>query len=735
MITVSDGFKNAMKASARELKALLTDGVDEITDVDDLQSIKIISEGNLCRTVMKEAQATFFGSHDYLDTYVNIGIGVKKVDTTYEYINYGAFRVVEQNYDKENESITIKAYDRMYEALQVFDITPTYPITMAGLVTAICTELGWTLLSDVFPNSTRTIESDLFTSQKMSYRDVLNQIAEASGSIIYFDKDDKLAFRQVSDTILETLTTDDVNSLKIESVYGELNSVVLSRQPQEDNIVQKDDESIVTYGLNEFKIINNSIVDDDRESWITAIYNTLHGIKYYPFEANTQGLGYFEVGDRIKVTDMNNNQFEVVIMSITLSMTGGLIETISAKVPEKSTTPYQYAGVIGQTIKKTEIRVNKVEGDITALTEEVANAMTLPKQPEPPESPEVDDMYLDTDDNVIYRWNGEEWLATGLTESDLENYYTKDETNAQIGIVADGINMSVEATHTLATSAQALAEENSEDIVDIQSNITELQIDQDSLEVAIQGIGGTNLIKNSVGLKGSIEEWQEFDGEGNLIDTDNNGTILNTSDIVENSESGSAIRIDEQFIVQTFSTISGGSYTFFCRFKKLGELVLQISGITGDIPITAGGYVDETWAVFKYSFTATSPSTTIKITNVESGTGSYAILTDTVCKLGEVNGWIQAPNEVYGRNFRFDEDGFSVTSLTDTFKAVLDNTKLGIYDTSSGSDKNMALFSKDSGLITKLVAQDELVVQRYENSTKAVRFIPTSTGLMIAVND
>jgi len=735
MRSVSDAFKTAIKATGRELKAYITDGTDRITETDDLQTIKIVSEGSLCRTVMKEAQATFFGNHNYLDKYVNIGIGVKKADSTYEYIDYGGFKVVEQSYDKATGSTSIKAYDKMYEALQAFAITPTYPITMAGLVTAICTELGWTLLSDVFPNSTRTIESDLFSSQKMSYRDVLNQIAEASGSIIYFDKDDKLAFRQISDTVLETLTTDDLNSLKIESVYGELNSVVLSRQPQEDNIVQKDDESIVTYGLNEFKIVNNDIVDNDREAWITEIFNALFGIMYYPFEAQTIGLGYFEVGDRIKVTDLAGNTFEVLVMNIDLSMTGGLSETISAKIPEKSTTPYQYAGVIGSAIKNTEIKVDKQQGEIALLTEEIANAMTLPKQPEPPENPEVDDMYLDTDDNVIYRWNGEEWLATGLTESDLENYYTKDETNAQIGVVADGINMSVEATHTLATSAQALAEENSEDIVDIQSNITELQIDQDSLEVAIQGIGGTNLIKNSVGLKGSIEEWQEFDGEGNLIDADNNGTILNTSDIVENSESGSAIRIDEQFIVQTFSTISGGSYTFFCRFKKLGDLVLQISGITGDIPITAGGYVDETWAVFKYSFTATSPSTTIKITNVESGVGSYAILTDTVCKLGEVNGWIQAPNEVYGRNFRFDEDGFSVTSLTDTFKAVLDNTKLGIYDTSSGSDKNMALFSKDSGLITKLVAQDELVVQRYENSTKAVRFIPTSTGLMIAVND
>ncbi len=735
MYTITDNFKTAIRGSARQVRARILNGEDIIADTDDLQSLEIISDGSLCRTVMRQAKCVYFGDHNMLGNWVSPEVGVVLPNATTEYINYGGFKVVEVTEDIGGLTSTAKLYDRMYEALQPYALTPTYPITLLQLLQAICTELGWTLATTTFANSTISIERELFTESQLTYRQVLDMIAEASGTIIFFNKDDELELKTISDSVLETLTTGDLISLKLETMYGELNSVVLSRQPQEDNIVQKDDESIAIYGLNEFKIVNNYILDNDRETYITPIFNVLNGIKYYPFKAQTIGLGYYEVGDRIKVTDLGGNQYEVLVMNINLKVSGSLIETIEAKIPEKTSTNYDYAGIIGRTIKNTEIKVDKQQGEIALLTEEIANAMTLPKQPEPPENPEVDDMYLDTDNNVIYRWNGEEWLATGLTESDLENYYTKDETNAQIGIVADGINMSVEATHTLATSARALAEENSEDIVDIQSNITELQIDQDSLEVAIQGIGGTNLIKNSVGLKGSLEEWQEFDGEGNLIDADNNGTILNTSDIVENSESGSAIRIDEQFIVQTFSTISGGSYTFFCRFKKLGELVLQISGITGDIPITAGGYVDETWAVFKYSFTATSPSTTIKITNVESGAGSYAILTDTVCKLGEVNGWIQAPNEVYGRNFRFDEDGFSVTSLTDTFKAVLDNTKLGIYDTSSGSDKNMALFSKDSGLITKLVAQDELVVQRYENSTKAVRFIPTSTGLMIAVND
>jgi hypothetical protein len=595
--------------------------------------------------------------------------------------------------------------------------------------------LGWTLDTTTFTNSTISITADLWSESQFTYRDILNQVAEASGSIIYFNEDDELAFKQISGSVEETITTNEELSLKLEPIYQELNSLVLSRMPQEDNIVQQDATSVSTYGLHEFKIINNDILDNDRETYITPIFTVLDGLTYYPFSCDTIGLGYFNVGDRIRVTDLNSVTYEVLVMNIKLNISGGISETISAKVPEKSTTPYEYAGFIGKKIKDTEIIVDKQAGEITIISSELEEKISVPMQSTPPESPEVDDLYLDTDDNVIYRWTGTEWEATGLTTDDLGDYYTKDETNSQISVTADTINASVSAVQSTADSAQALAEDNSDEITVVKSDVTSLQLDVDGLEVSIEGIGGANLIRNSAGLKGTIEEWQEFDESGTLLDSDNDGTALLNSDTEENTESGSGIQIDEQFLVQTMPTISGESYTFYCRFKKLYDLDLTITGVGETLSITAGDYVDETWAVYKYTFTATSTATTIKIDNTLSGTSAYAIVTDMVCKLGDVNGWIQAPTEIYGKNFRFDEDGFSVTSLTDTFKATLDNTKLGIYDTSGGTDKTVALFSKDEGLITELVAQDEFTLQRYENSAKATRFIPTSTGCMITVND
>jgi len=735
MIGVSTDFKTAIKSEGRQLRAYLKQGITQLTESDDLQSLDIIAEGGLCTTVMREANATHFGTYTFLDTDVNLGIGVVLPDTSVEYIDYGTFKVVEVEQNVGSGVSSIKMYDKMYDAMQRFEITPTYPVTVLELVQAICTELGWTLATTSFVNDSISITSDLFTEPQMSYRDVLNQVAEASGSIIYFDTDDELVIRNISDTVSDTLTVDHMMSLKLEPVYGELNSVVLSRMPQEDNIVDQDSTSIETYGLNELKIINNDIMDGNRETYVTPLFSQLNGLMYYPFEAETMGLAYFEVGDRIKMQDLALNEFEVVVMNIELNMSGGLNERLWADVPEHTTTPYDYAGIIGQTIKNTEIIVNKQEGEIEILNSQMETVATVPTQPTAPDDPEVNDLWLDTDDNVIYIWDGSVWQPTGLTEDDLTNYYTKEETDSQITLTADQINLSVEATQTTGSNAMQLAEDNNEELDSVQSQLTDLELTVGGLDLTVSESGGSNLLVNSTGLKGTVEEWQVFDVDGNLVDVDNDATVIQTTNVIENTESGSGIQIDEQYIVQNISTIVGGSYTFYCRFKKLNDLDMDITGVVDTVSVTIDDYVDETWAIFKYSFEAKETVTTIKISNVDSGVSSYAILSDMVCLLGDINGWVQSPNEVYGNNYRFDKDGFSIASLTDPFKAVLDNTRLGIYDTSSGTDRNIALFSKDEGLITQLIAQDELTIQRYENTNKATRFIATSTGCMITVNN
>lgn len=679
MVNVTQAFKDSAKANVKQIVANVSDGTTTIYNTDDLKSIKLYSEGSLLHSIMRKATIRYFGSHDFLDKDLNINIGFVTANGD-EYINFGTFHGYKLKQVKDQETVQLEAYDKMYEALQAWDLQEgtdiTYPTTLKGLLQAICTKLGWTLGTSTFPNDDTTIESDVFTGVIKTYRQALDDIAEASGSIIYFDTDDTLKVLPIAISgTVETLSANDVlETLDIQKKFGNVGSVVLSRQPQEDNIVKQDSNPYE----DEVKIVNNLIVDSDRTTWITEIFNALNGLEFYPFKASTNGMLYLQIGDRVQLNDVLGNTYETVIFGIDLTVDSAITENFFTDRPEKTSTNYNTAGIVGQNITHTEIIVDKQGNEIDLISSDLSN-----------------------------------------------NYYTASEINIQ----HDQINSTVQNVAQQATDAQNQADSNADEIQIMQGDITTLEQRADALELEVDSIGGTNLLKNSVGLKGDIKEWQLFDNDGNLIDSVNNGTVISNTDVQINSESGSSIRLDQQYILQTFPTIEGERYTYYCRYKSNADAHVEITGQE----TTTVANSNEEWTTLQLIFTATASSTTLKITNTDQASGAYIQLADNIVKLGSANGWVQAPNEVYGKNYRFDKDGFAITSETDTFKSVLDNQKLAVYDTST--DKVIMYVSKDEGKITDLTVQDMLIIQRYDNPSASGRFIPSDTGLMLVIND
>ena len=119
-------------------------------------------------------------------------------------------------------------------------------------------------------------------------------------------------------------------------------------------------------GVTEVKLANNEILDDDRESAISQILEAVKGFGFTPFEAQTEGHGYYECGDRIHVTD-GENDWEVIITNIKLEFSQGLKETLSGAAPEKTQTDYARAGGILKTIYNTELKVDKQNQEIQSV--------------------------------------------------------------------------------------------------------------------------------------------------------------------------------------------------------------------------------------------------------------------------------------------------------------------------------------------------------------------------------
>jgi hypothetical protein len=203
----------------------------------------------------------------------------------------------------------------------------------------------------------------------ITYRDILVQIAQATGTTCIIGNDDKVYFKPLTETG-EQLTYDNMLKLKLEPMYGEINSVVLARTPQEDNIYMRDEESIAEYGLTEWKIENNEIIDKDRDNAMIPIYNAMHGIAYYPFETTTEGLGWYEIADNFDIINDTGDTFNTTLFNFSITIDGGIKEILKTVADTKTQTQYQYATTIAKRVKNTEIIVDKALGEITSIVEE-----------------------------------------------------------------------------------------------------------------------------------------------------------------------------------------------------------------------------------------------------------------------------------------------------------------------------------------------------------------------------
>ena len=372
-IGVSQAFKDAMQAPVKVLRATITAGLQVFTSSDVLINFSLESSGYYFGATTKVLDFSLLGTTYNLvgeTIHVSLGVQTDATNDVWESCDLGNFYVYEQDAKLERETTSFKAYDKV----GVLAHTPynagglTFPCTIAELANQIHEKFGLAYDPTTLVNGSHQITEDLYEKiNNITYRDILAEIAGATATIaLVGGLDDELVFREPAMTTTETWTYDNLKSIKFEPKYGEVNAVVLSRMPQEDNIAVRDEDSIAENGLTELKLANNELLDDDRESMAQPILDAIDGFWFYPFEATTEGHGWHECGDRISVTD-GTNTWEVIVTYTKITIDGGIKELIKGVRPSEEQTNYALAGGIMKTIYNTEIKVDKQGQEITSV--------------------------------------------------------------------------------------------------------------------------------------------------------------------------------------------------------------------------------------------------------------------------------------------------------------------------------------------------------------------------------
>ena len=363
-------FKNEVKNMGRQFDSIITYGA--ITLKNELYKVTPLFEANLLKSVMKQLEIQ--SSVDIpKGTILNYQLGLL-VNGDYEYLDYGNYVVYSSEKQEDEDKYKIVCYDKMLYAMQQNEsLGVTYPITIKNYLSALATKIGLTLASGTFYNQDLQIPAELYEGLQYTYRDILDEIAQATGSMIIINSNDEIQViysSNTGDTINEEYLKD--TNVNFEEKFGPINSIVLSRAGGSDNVYLNDAESIAENGLCEIKIEDNQIMNgNNRSDYLQGILNALDGLYYYRNDFTSTGILYYEAGDIYNIS-IGENTYRCIMLNDEINITTGVEEIIHTDMPEQGQTDYSKADKTDRRINQTYIIVDKQNQTIESVVSNVA---------------------------------------------------------------------------------------------------------------------------------------------------------------------------------------------------------------------------------------------------------------------------------------------------------------------------------------------------------------------------
>ena len=383
MRTHTQGFKNQLIELGREIDCKITYTIDEETielGAEQLNSIAPSFQGSILKSVMKQLE---------LETSVDIPRGTEirlqfgmKVGEEYEYLDFGKY-IVEKSTKKEDTlSYEIECYDAMIKTMVDYeDMAIVYPISIRDYINEISAHFNITFknANDEFTNYDQIISSELYlaengTSLDYTFRDVLDELAQVTGSTICIDNDGQLEIRYINDTgiTIDEEYLNDVN-VKFGEKYGKVNSIVFSRSGESDNVFLMDGTSVEENGLCEIKIIDNQILNDNnRADFLPQLAERLFGLEYYLNDFTSKGIMFLELCDRYNVS-IWGKEYSCIMFNDEITIQQGIEENVYTEEPEFTESDYKSSSDDDRKINKAYIIVKKQESVIEALTSKTNN--------------------------------------------------------------------------------------------------------------------------------------------------------------------------------------------------------------------------------------------------------------------------------------------------------------------------------------------------------------------------
>lgn len=313
-------------------------------------------------------------------------------------IGYGCFIIAEEpEYDAAQNTTSVIAYDELYPSMQPYAMSLdwTNGITVKNYLIAILNKLGIAYDENslkLMANADVKITSEKFidvendnTESAYTYRDVLDEIAKASGVTFGFKNSiggDPFKLYAIKPTERGYIIDEsNLHSVSVGAKYGPVKAVMLSREPQEDNVYLKADgykSTDATVKISNVEIMEDTDNNSYRENFMSGILSNVVNTEYYLYELDSYGIVFLNFGDifTLKVCNREDGvvgtekSYKTIFMRTDMTVGNGVKEKSRLEAPQATSPDYSAASTTDKTLKKTMLKVDKQNQRITALVKE-----------------------------------------------------------------------------------------------------------------------------------------------------------------------------------------------------------------------------------------------------------------------------------------------------------------------------------------------------------------------------
>lgn len=385
MYPVSDEYKSIIAGPTRTWSAEVS--INNQQANDNLKSIKVVRSvagnhgviGNICSM---SATIVFLSEAEcQVGNPANIQFGLELSDGSIENIPLPPMYVDEvRTDDSGKQHVTCYDYLQKTKGSKISELGKmTYPMLLSTYIGEVASMLDLEV-NQIPSDRDFSLQSQPNLSGEESCWDVLGWAAEALISNLVVDRSGKLnfIFTSPSATSVETITPDNnYFKLNVGESYGPVNTLVLGRSPQEDNVYREDETSVSQYGKTELRIDNNPFLDygteDTRYDLIESRFTLVNGIQYIPFYMEWVTDPALDIGDKITIQNVDQTTFTTFYLGESYTFNGAISGTSDSTALTKTQTEYGMAVTEENVQRQAYLKVNKVDAEITALVQTVTN--------------------------------------------------------------------------------------------------------------------------------------------------------------------------------------------------------------------------------------------------------------------------------------------------------------------------------------------------------------------------